>query len=174
MMLKMFAKLLRVLNSETDPAQISLAFCFAMIAGLTPFMNVHNLVVLLLVLVLRVNLSAFLLGFLFFTGVAYLADPVFNKIGFAVLSSDALNSIWTNLYNTPFVRLTRFNNTIVMGSLTVSLALFVPLYMLSDFLIIEYRENVLEIIKKSRIMRAFQATRFYRVYKKISQLRGAE
>lgn len=71
------AKFLRVLNSETDPAQISLAFCFSMVAGLTPLFSLHNLPILFLVLVLRVNLSAFLLGFAFFSGIAYLLDPLF-------------------------------------------------------------------------------------------------
>ncbi len=79
-MIKLLAKLLRVLNSETDPGQISLGLCFAMIAGLTPLLSLHNLVVLLLVCILRVNLSAFLLGLAVFTGIAYLLDPLFHHI----------------------------------------------------------------------------------------------
>ncbi|MFM8550831.1 MAG: DUF2062 domain-containing protein [Nitrospiraceae bacterium] len=55
----MLARLLAVLNSETHPGQISLGFCFAMLAGFTPFLSLHNLLVLLCVLVLRVNLSPF-------------------------------------------------------------------------------------------------------------------
>ena len=64
-MLRTIAKLLKVLNSETEPGQISLGFCFALVAGLTPIWSLHNVFVLLLVLLLRVNLSAFLLGFVF-------------------------------------------------------------------------------------------------------------
>ena len=45
-MLKTFAKFLKILNSDAAPGQISLGFAFAMIAGLTPLMSLHNLVVL--------------------------------------------------------------------------------------------------------------------------------
>jgi len=69
-MLYTLAKVLNVLNSEADPSQISLAVALALVAGLTPLMSLHNLVVLLLVLVLRVNLSAFLLGLAIFSGLA--------------------------------------------------------------------------------------------------------
>ncbi len=41
-MLKMIAKLLRVLNSDADPAQISLAFCLALVAGFTPLYTLHD------------------------------------------------------------------------------------------------------------------------------------
>ncbi len=78
-MLKLIAKLLKVLNSDTDPSQISLAVCFSMIVGLTPFFSLHNLMILLLALFIRVNLSSFLLGLALFSGVAYLLDPLFHR-----------------------------------------------------------------------------------------------
>jgi uncharacterized protein (TIGR03546 family) len=56
-MINRVAKLMKVLNSETDPAQISLAVCFAMIIGLTPLYSLHNLLFLFIVLLLRVNLA---------------------------------------------------------------------------------------------------------------------
>ena len=61
-MIEQIARLIKILNSESEPGQISLAFCFSMVAGLTPALSPHNLVVLLAVLLLRVTLSAFLLG----------------------------------------------------------------------------------------------------------------
>ena len=67
-MLSMIAKLLKVLNSEADPSQISIALGFSMITGFLPLFTPLNLVVLLVVLVLRVNISAYLLGSAFFAG----------------------------------------------------------------------------------------------------------
>jgi len=115
-MIKMIAKFLKVLNSETEPGQISLAFCLAMILGLTPLMSLHNLVVILLMLLVRVNLSACILGWIFFSGIAYILDPLFNLIGLAVLTSKGLEGLWTSLYNIMIFRLAKFNNSIVMGS----------------------------------------------------------
>ena len=60
--MRALAKLLIILNSETNPSQISLGFCFAMVVGFTPLWTPHNIVVVFLLLVLRANLSAFILG----------------------------------------------------------------------------------------------------------------
>ncbi|MCB9776893.1 MAG: TIGR03546 family protein, partial [Nitrospiraceae bacterium] len=122
-MIKLLAKLLRVLNSETEPGQISLGFGLAMIAGLTPLLSLHNLLVLLLVCVLRVNLSAFLLGLALCTGIAYALDPLFHQIGLAVLTAPALEGVWTALYQSVWWRLEHFNNSIVMGSLVFAVML---------------------------------------------------
>ena len=171
-MLRLIARLLRVLNSETHPGQISLGFCFAMVAGLTPLVSLHNLVVLLLILILRVNLSAFLLGLAVFSGVAYLLDPVFHWNGIQILTAPALEGLWTSLYNSTLWRFARFNNTIVMGSLVFSLALFVPLYFLSNGLILRYREHVLAWIEKTRLMQFFKASKVYQLYQSLPHFGG--
>ena len=171
-MLGAIAKVLKALNSETEPGQISLAFCLSMIAGLTPFFSLHNFLVFLLVLLLRVNLSTFILGLVFFSGVAYLFDALFHWIGLTVLTSSALEGLWTLLYNTTLFRLEKFYNSVVMGSLLFSLVLFVPLYLFSNHMIVRYREHVLAWVKKSRIMQAFKGTKFYRIYATYSDIRG--
>ena len=172
-MLRLIAKLLAVLNSETHPGQISLGFCFAMIAGLTPLLSLHNLVVLLLVLVLRVNLAAFVLGLGVFSGMAYLLDPVFHWNGLQILTMPSLEGLWTSMYNCPVGRLSRFNNTIVMGSLVFSLVLFVPVYILSNMLITHYRSHVLAWVEKTKLMRVFKASKLYQFYQTFSNLGGA-
>jgi uncharacterized protein (TIGR03546 family) len=172
-MLRAVAKVLSTLNSETEPGQISLAFCLAMIAGFTPLFSLHNLLVILLVLLLRVNLSTFILGLVFFSGIAYLLDPLFHLIGLAVLTTSALEGLWTALYNMTLFRLEKFNNSIVMGSLLFSAVLFVPLYLVSNQIILRYRQHVLGWVQKSRIMRAFKASKLYRLYSTYSEFGGA-
>src|SRR5680860_1154852 len=125
-MIKLLAKLLRVLNSETEPGQLSLGLCFAMVVGFTPLLSLHNLFVFLLVFILRVNISAFLLGLVLFTGIAYLLDPLFHLLGLAVLTAPSLEGLWTSLYQSVWWRLEHFNNSIVMGSLVFSVGVFVP------------------------------------------------
>ncbi len=172
-MLRLIARLLAVLNSETHPGQISLGMCFAMVAGLTPLLSLHNLVVLLLVFVLRVNLAAFLLGLAVFSGLAYLLDPLFHWNGLQVLTMSSLEGLWTSLYNCPVGRLSRFNNTIVMGSLVFSLVLFIPMYFLSNILIARYRAHVLAWILKSRLMQLFKASKLYQIYQSLPTFGGA-
>ena len=170
-MIKLLAKLLRVLNSETDPGQISLGLCFAMVVGLTPLVSLHNLFVLLLVFILRVNLSAFLLGLVLFTGVAYLLDPLFHQLGLAVLTASSLADLWTSLYQSVWWRLEHFNNSIVMGSLVFSVAMFVPVLLLLNLLIRRYRQHVMVWVQKTRIMQMFKASKLYQTYETLSSWR---
>ncbi len=167
-MIRGIAKLLRVLNSETEPGQISLGFCLSMIAGFTPFYSLHNLLVLFLLLAIRVNISAFILGLAFFSAIGYILDPLFHSIGLYMLTMDSLQGLWTSLYNSMIWRIERFNNTVVMGSLVSSLAFVVPLYIVSNLAIMRYREHVLKWVEKTRLMQAFKATRFYHIYRSLS------
>lgn len=171
-MLRTFAKFLKILNSDADPGQISLGFAFAMIAGLTPLLSLHNLAVLLLVLVLRVNLSSFLLGLALFSGLAFALDALFHRIGLAVLTAPAFEGLWTTLYNSTLWRLERFNNSIVMGSLVVSLALFIPLVLIGNRLVRKYRDHVLQWVMKTGLMQAFQASKLYDYYRTVSGWRA--
>jgi uncharacterized protein (TIGR03546 family) len=171
-MVRLLLKLLRVLNSETRPAQISLALCLAMVAGLTPLLSLHNLLVLLLVLVVRVNLAAFLLGLALFAGLGVLLDPLFHTVGLTVLKAAALQEVWVTLYNTAAGRLEHFNNTIVMGSLVVSLVAFVPLFVVANGLIRRYRDHVLAWVRKTRLVQALKATKLFRTYQAVTALKG--
>jgi uncharacterized protein (TIGR03546 family) len=171
-MLRAILKLLHVLNSEAEPGQISLALAFGLITGFTPLWSLHNLLVLLLVLVLRVTLSAFLLGAAVFSGVAYLLDPVFHRVGLAVLTAQPLEGVWIALYNSTLWRIERFNNSIVMGSLLISLALFVPTVLALNWAIRQYRARVLASVKRLRIVQALTATKFAQMYRSYSNLGG--
>ncbi|MFY9397399.1 MAG: TIGR03546 family protein [Desulfomonilia bacterium] len=163
-MLYLLARILNVLNAENDPSQVSLAFSLSMIAGLTPLMSLHNLVVVFLVLFLRVNLSAFFVGLAMFSAIAYLFDPLFHILGLAILSAEPLKGLWTWMYNVPVFRIARFNNTIVMGSLVVSLVLFVPVFFLSKAGILRYRARFLDWMTRTRLAQAIKASTFYKVY----------
>jgi uncharacterized protein (TIGR03546 family) len=171
-MLTMFVKLIRVLNSESEPGQISMAFCLAMVMGFTPLISLHNLIVLFLALFLRVNLTGFILAWTVFSGLAYLLDPFFSWLGVTILTATALEGLWTALYNITLARLANFNNSVVMGSLVFSFILFFPLYFLFNFLIRRYREHVLAWVQKTRIAQMIKATKLYSAYQSLSGLRG--
>jgi len=167
-MIKMVANLLKILNSDADPSQISLALGFALISGLMPFISPISLLVLFVVFLLRVNLSAYLLGTAFFSGIAYLLDPLLHRIGLAILTAGVLEGVWTTLYNSTLWRIQKFNNSVVMGGLVFGILCFVPLVLLANAMIRRYREHVLAWVKKTRLMQAFTASKFYDLYMKAS------
>jgi len=167
-MLSLLAKLLKILNSEAEPSQISLAFGFALISGFLSFFSPFNLLILLLVLFFRVNLSAYILGTVFFSGVAYLLDPLFHRFGFSVLTLPALEGLWTSLYGSTLWRIQRFNNSVVMGGIVFSLLFFMPLVLASNVLVRKYRERVLVWVRKTRLMQIVTASKLYSFYEKLS------
>lgn len=163
-MLDILAKLLKALNAEGSPTQISLGFAAGLIIGLTPLWSLHNVVLLFLVFLFRINLSAFFLSWAVFSAIAYLADPVMSTIGASLLASPALNGLWTSMYNQDFWRLSHFNNTLTLGSLVCSVVLAVPLVFISNFIVKHYRAHILTWVRKTKIMQILKASRFYRLY----------
>lgn len=168
-MLDNILKLIKVLNSEQEPGQISLGFAFGLIVGLMPVFSMLNLAVLLLVLVLRVNLSAFILGWIFFAGVAYLIDPWLHQIGLELLKNPDMYEFWTELYNSTFWRLTRFYNTLVLGSFVFAAVAFIPLLLLSNLAIRRYRSDVLNWFRKSKLAEFLKASKWFKRYQSLSE-----
>ena len=135
-------KLWNILNHAGKPWQISLAVSLAFIAGLTPILSLHNILILLLVLVLNVHLGMFLLATAFFGGIAYAVDPISHALGLMLLTNGSLEGLWISLYNSAFFKLSNFNNAIVLGSLVISVVLFYPLYKIVNGILIKYRETI--------------------------------
>src|SRR4030042_405892 len=116
-MIQQIISLIRMLHSETDPRQISLGFALGMIPGLTPFMSLHNILVLLILLFVRANIGAAMLSWAVFSILAFALDPLFHRFGLFLLTDvGALQGLWTALYNAPLVPYTNFNNSVLMRS----------------------------------------------------------
>lgn len=167
-MLRLLAKLLKALNSESDSGQISLAWVAGMIVGMTPFWSLHNLIVLFLVCVIRVNVSAFLVAVALFSGVGFLLDPLMDDVGAQLLAEPSLQAFWTGLYNNSGWRLTHFNNTLTLGSFVCAVVITLPMFFFTKMLINLYRAHVLAWVSKLKIVMWLRATPFYRAYAALS------
>ena len=168
-MIAMLAKLLKALNSDSAPGQIALAFALALITGLTPLFSLHNVFVLFIACIVRINFGAFLLGTLFFSGLAYLLDPAAIALGESVLTHAAAQEFLTDLYQSDFWRATRFNNTLVMGSFIISMIGFIPVLLLARWLITVYRHKVMAWVEKLKITKILKASKFYKVYQALAE-----
>ncbi len=171
-MVRYIVKLIRVMNSDTDPRQISLGFSLGMILGLTPLTNPHNLFVFLIILFLRVNISAAILSWAVFTVLAFPLDPIFHQLGlFVLIQMGILGDLWTALYNMPLIPYTHFNNSILMGSLIFSLLIFYPVYRGGTFMIVKYREIFMERFNNWKITQILRASSLYKWYLRYSKLK---
>ena len=160
-MINGFAKFIKLLNANENPAQLAVAVVLSMIMALTPFWSLHNLVVVLLLCVLRINLFVFFVSFPIWAGIAWVIDPYSAALGESLLLNESLNGLWLSLYQSDVWRLSHFNNTLTLGSLIVSLVLAVPVYGLSVWLIQRYRSTVLAWVERLKIVQAIKATKWY-------------
>jgi len=166
--IKLLGKFLKALKSDASPGQIAGGFVLGMILGLTPFWSLHNLFVILLIILVRVNISMAIFSFLVFSGIAYLVDPLFHNLGYVILvDATFLHGLWVALYNTPILALSNFNNTVVMGSLVVSLLLIFPMYPLTERGVVFYRERIDTKVQKWEITTIIKSSKIYSIYVKI-------
>lgn len=135
-------KLFKALNSGQTPWQVTLALVLGMVMGLTPFSGVQTIVIIFLALLLNIHFGLFLVSATFFAGVGYLFDPLFESFGYSLLSASALKGFWTSMYNSGIMRLTYFNNTIVLGSSVIAILLALPLYIILNRVILTSRDKI--------------------------------
>ena len=166
-MIGLLARILKALNSETDPRQLAGAVVLACFFGLTPLWTLHNLIVLLLVLVLRVNLSIFIVAWGVFTVLAFALDPLFDALGHAVLTAQPLRPLWAAFYATDPGRLSAFNNSVVMGSLCVGIILAPVLWFATTHLVRNYRTHMLEWVRRKRLYQVIRGSRLLTAYQSL-------
>jgi len=169
--LKLIQQLVKALNSDGTPGQVAAGIALGAVFGLTPLMNVHNLVLFGAALILNVSMPGVFLGWMVFVPVGFALDPLFDAIGNGLLGSVALRPLWTWAYNVPALPFTNFNNSVVLGSFVFWVVAFIPLYFLARWGVARYREKVFERLKRMRFFQAVTASGWYSTYKSLSKWR---
>jgi len=163
--IKLIQSLVKALNSEGTPGQVAAGMAMGACLGLTPLLNLHNLLVVAVILFFRVSVPGAMLGFMTFTPVGFMLDPVFDRIGLALLvDSAALEDVWGTAYNTPVVALANPTNTIVVGSFVGWLVLAIPSFFLARWAVALYRRTIYERYKDAKFFRAVRASKLYGIY----------
>ena len=164
-LLKLIQSIIKTLHSEGTPGQVAAGMALGAALGLTPLMNVHNLVVFALIVLLNVSFGGGMLGWALFVPLGFLLDPLFHAIGAGLLEAPSLRGLWTAMYNTPLVPYTSFNNTVVLGSVVGWLGLAVPIFFAARWGVARYRATIGERVQRSRLYRAITASKAYNVYR---------
>jgi uncharacterized protein (TIGR03546 family) len=166
LLLKLIQSLIQTLHSEGTPGQVAAGIALGSMLGLTPLVNLHNLVVFALIVILNVSFGGAMLGWALFVPVGFLLDPAFDWIGTRLLlDTPALTPLWTALYNMPVAPLTNFNDSVLLGSLVFSLALWTPLFFAARWGVARYRATVAERVRRSKLYRAVTASKLYDIYR---------
>ena len=164
-LLKLLQSLIKTLHSDGTPGQVAAGMALGAVLGLTPLMNVHNLIILALILVLNVSFGGALLGWALFAPFGFLLDPVFDRVGRELLlDTPSLQPMWTSWFNAPIVPYTNFNNSIVLGSFIVWLVMSLPIFFAARYGVSRYRATLGERVRRSRFYNAVTASKAYNVY----------
>ena len=157
-MISYIVKLLKALNTNSHPGEIAHAVAIGMLLGFMPKDNALWYLLFVFFLFVRVHKGALLLTTLAASLLAGLFDPLFDAIGYAVLTFSPLEPVYAALLDIPFVAFTKFNNTIVAGSLIFSLILYIPVYILIRILTKLWRTYLAPALIRSKFMQAFYQT----------------
>ncbi len=155
-MLKWIANFFKALNANQNPAEIAHAFALGVMLGLMPKNNALWFLILVFFMFVRINKPAYLLTTLVVSYFAWMLDPVFSSIGYAILTLKPLEGLFAFLVDVPFVGFTKFNNTIVMGSFLFSLVVYIPLFFFGVFFVKFWRAKVAPGFIKSPFYKAVQ------------------
>jgi len=154
-MFKKLVKLLKLLNSNSKASQIANSFCIGMILGLMPKNNLLWFMILVFFMFVRIHKACYGLMILVGALIAPSLDPLFDKVGYAILTFAPMENTFAGMLEVPFVGFTRFNNTIVMGSLACGLIAYIPVFFLAEGFIYVWRRYVAPAFIKSKFLNFF-------------------
>lgn len=164
LILRFLQQLVRALNSDGTPGQVGMGMAIGLAFGLTPIASLHNLVILAVAMLTTVSFPAVMLGWAVAVPFGFLLDPLFDRVGMALLTNEALAPLFTWVVNTPVVALSQLNNSIVLGSLVVWFVVLVPAFFLFRLLVARYREHVLAHVLRWRIVQLLRSSKLWSVY----------
>ncbi|MBQ3670306.1 MAG: TIGR03546 family protein [Treponema sp.] len=152
-MISFIAKLLKALNVNTNPGEIAHGIACGFLLGLMPKSSLLWYLIFIFVLFIKINKPAYLIMIVLGSSVAVLLDPLFDSVGYAVLTVPSLYGFYARLIDIPFVYFTRFNNTVVMGSLVCGIILYVPVYVIARILVKLWRRYGVPAMRHSKIIK---------------------
>lgn len=170
LLLKQLYGFFKLLNSDTGTNQIAAGLACGIILGFAPLFSIQTLLVLFLVFVFRIQLGAAFISAFFFKFIAFLIDPLADKIGQSVLEAESLRPLLTEMYNMPIVPMTRFNNSVVAGSLLISIILTPIAFFVFKKLVQQYRVQILNRFQQTKFFKAIKATKIYLWYQKYDNM----
>ena len=110
--------------------------------------------ILVFFMFVRINKPTYLLTMLIVSYFAWILDPLFDVIGYNVLTYKPLENLFGFLVDVPFVGFTKFNNTIVMGSFLFCLVLYVPFFLAGIAFVKFWRAKVAPAFIRSPLYKA--------------------
>ena len=150
-MLKAIAKLLGAISSNTRPGAIAHAVSCGVLLGFMPKDNLLWYILFIFILFMNIQRGAYALSILLGAALTVFLDPLFDSVGYSILTIESMKPYYASLLDIPFVAFTKFNNTVVMGSFVCGVAAYIPLYVLARLFVWAWRKYLAEKVRKLKI-----------------------
>ena len=150
-MLKAIAKLLGAISSNTRPGAIAHAVSCGVLLGFMPKDNLLWYILFIFILFMNIQRGAYALSILLGAAFTVFLDPLFDSVGYSILTVESMKPYYASLLDIPFVAFTKFNNTVVMGSFACGVAAYIPLYVLARLFVWTWRKYLAEKVRKLKI-----------------------
>nr|WP_318717424.1 TIGR03546 family protein [uncultured Treponema sp.] len=150
-MLKAIAKLLGAISSNTRPGAIAHAVSCGVLLGFMPKDNLLWYILFIFILFMNIQRGAYALSILLGAAFTVFLDPLFDSVGYSILTIESVKPYYASLLDIPFVAFTKFNNTVVMGSFVCGVAAYIPLYVLARLFVWAWRKYLAEKVRKLKI-----------------------
>ena len=141
----------RALIEDNTPKRMALGFALGVTIGLVPKGNLIAISLMVLLGILRINFGVGMLTAFAFSWVGVLLDPLTHQIGQFALTHESLQSTWTSFGDMRLAPWTDFNNTIVLGSFLLGIAVWYPAYRISEPLFEKYTPDWRDRLLKFKV-----------------------
>ncbi len=144
-------KAISVCTGGGSPRAIAFGCAVGMIIGLMPKGNLTAAAISMFVLATQANLAAAAVSGTLFSWAGVWTDPLAHRLGSAILTQPAWQKSFARLYELPLMPWTALNNTVVVGSLALSLALFYPVYRLTWLMFSRHQARIAEKLREYHV-----------------------
>lgn len=152
---RLMRMLLGTIRDRESARQIAFGVAFGMLIGLCPKDSLFVVAFGIFLLATTSNVFAGTISAFAFAWLSVLVDPLSHRVGKFLLMEERLTPYWVQLMEYPLVAWTRFNNTIVAGSVAIGILLFYPVYQISLYLIEGLLPKIHEKLGQNRLYRWF-------------------
>lgn len=151
------AQFLKGLNANSNPSEIAHAVAAGVLLGFVPKNNLLWYFLFFLLCFFRINKGAYFVTIALVSLFMPFADPLFDEIGYKFLMIPSLAPKFSAWLEIPFVAFTKFNNTIVAGSLLCGFALYIPIFILARLFVRLWRKKLSPAFSNSRLVQRLKA-----------------
>lgn len=156
--------LILALSGNDSPYQLAFGALVGWCWGFCPFTSPIGLALLLFIIFFRVNISLTLAAFLCAKTLSWPLMGLIIQTGHTALTMEALNSVWTSIFNTPYLAISGFNEPRIMGSLVIGLAFGIIGFPFLIKFTPYYREKILPKFEKFWIIRVLKGSKLYTTF----------